>query len=109
MRLGEWNIDEEIDCQNETCSDPALDVAIKEILPHEHYHAESVGHENDIALIRLAKSAPNTQWIRPICLPIESKWRTKVFDDIPMVVAGWGYTSSLPNGSRKIKNIISQN
>lgn len=102
VRLGEWNVDEEVDCQNHICSDPVLDVPIKEIIAHEEYDPEAMGHENDIALIRLSYSIPNTKWIRPICLPIENKWRTKLYDDIPMDVAGWGHTSSMPNGKKKI-------
>lgn len=98
VRLGEWNIDEKIDCQNNICSDPVLDVPMNEIFIHEHYQEDTPNHENDIALLRLAHSVPNTQWIKPICLPIDIEWKKKSFDGVPMVVSGWGHTSSLPNG-----------
>lgn len=98
VRLGEWNIDDEIDCQNNICSDPVMDAEINEIVVHENYLENTSNHEYDIALLRLANSVPITKWIKPICLPVDIKWKKKSFDDIPMVVSGWGHTSSSPNG-----------
>lgn len=98
MRLGEWDLTRETDCQNRICADAAIDVPIKEIFIHEDYVADSVGHAYDIALIQLGHSVKLTQWIRPICLPVTEQFKQKNYDTIPLDVHGWGYTSSLPNG-----------
>lgn len=98
VRLGEWDLNSDIDCQNHICSDPVLDVPIKDVVLHEDYAANSVGHEHDIALILLRRSVLTTEWIRPICLPYKDHIRQKRYDGVPMDVAGWGYTSNLPNG-----------
>lgn len=100
VRLGEWDLTREIDCQHRICSDAAIDVPIKEIFIHDNYEADSIGHEYDIALIRLNHSVQTTQWIRPICLPINKTLKNKDYTNIPVVVAGWGYTSSFLNGNR---------
>lgn len=98
VRLGEWDLDEEIDCQDEICSDSVLNVPIKFAIPHELYQPNSHEHAYDIALILLDESIPTTNWIRPICLPIEEHVQNANLDSIPMKVSGWGFTSSLPNG-----------
>lgn len=55
MRLGEWDLSEEIDCQNQICSDKVQDIPVKDIILHEDYNVNSIGHEHDIALILLEK------------------------------------------------------
>lgn len=99
MRLGEWDLTNDVDCQNRICADLAKDIPIKEIFIHENYVADSIGHEHDIAIIRLSYSIQSTQWIRPICLPVRRSLTNKDYTNIPLDVAGWGYTSSFPNGN----------
>lgn len=98
VRLGEWDIRSEIDCQNHICNDAALDIRIKEVIVHEEYQADLGDHEHDIALILLDHSVTATNWIRPICLPIDEELKQKNYNNVEMQVAGWGHTSSLPNG-----------
>lgn len=104
VRLGEWDLRSETDCQYHVCSDAVLDVQIKEIIVHEGYNAESITHEHDIALILLNRSVTATEWIKPICLPVENRFKNKSYDNISMDVAGWGYTSSMSNGQSLSKN-----
>lgn len=99
MRLGEWDTSSENDCQNRICSDPVLDVSIKEVIIHESYRVDAINHAYDIALIRLSQSVPTTKWIRPICLPLKKQMQNKIYDNIGMDVAGWGHTSSAPDGN----------
>lgn len=76
------------------CADPPLDVPAVETIVHEGYIADSKGQGNDIALVRLAQSTPYTDFIRPICLPIDPHFRTKQFDNQPLIVAGFGKTET---------------
>lgn len=100
VRLGEWDISSEKDCQHQICSDAILDIEIKEIILHDDYVPDSVSHEHDIALILLEQSVKFTKWIKPICLPTSEEMKSKSYDGISIDVAGWGYTSSLPNGKK---------
>lgn len=56
VRLGEWDTNSDTDCDRGDCSDPALDVPVEEIIPHENYNPNSKSQENDIALLRLSQS-----------------------------------------------------
>lgn len=106
VRLGEWDVNSETDCQNQMCSDAVVDVPIKEVILHDKYQADEVGHAHDIALLLLDYSVKPTKWIRPICLPIENQMEN--YDNIEMTVAGWGHTSSKPDCKIIVSFIILQ-
>lgn len=101
VRLGEFDLNKKRDCQNGVCANAAIDVPIKEILEHNGYAADSIDHQHDIALLLLNRSVEMTKWIKPICLPLPkmSEFLKENFEHISMNVAGWGYTSNLPNGN----------
>lgn len=93
MRLGEWDLNTEKDCQFEIyCSDPVLDVPVAQIIPHETYLPKS--KENDIALIRLSTSVKYTKWINPICLPFGENVRKVQLDEAGFIASGWGKTEN---------------
>lgn len=94
VRLGEWDISRDVDCELGLCSNPVVDVSIQEIHVHEMYRPASAKKEHDIALIRLVKRIEFTEWIKPICLPIAASVKHMNYDGLPLHVAGWGYTSS---------------
>lgn len=98
VRLGEWDLRYQTDCQYRVCSDAPLDIMVRNIILHSEYSSKSVTHEHDIALILLNRSVTPTRWIKPICLPVQSHFKSKNFENIPMDVAGWGHTSNSPNG-----------
>jgi len=104
VRLGEYDTTQEIDCEEEdNCADPVQDIPVAEIMPHENYLPASKTQENDIALLRLARPAQFTDWIKPICLPVSQKLRTMNFDGVPLTVAGWGKTETASNSNLKLK------
>lgn len=88
VRLGEWDQSTNSDCDENNCADPPIDVPVIEHITHENFHTN--GQDNDIALLRLARSIPFTTWIKPICLPITERMRTVNYNNYAFVVAGWG-------------------
>lgn len=101
MRLGEFDLNQEHDCQYGICADAAIDIPIRETIVHDGYIANSIDHRHDIALILLNRSVKMTKWIKPICLPLTqmNQFRIENIEHISMTVAGWGHTSNLPNGT----------
>lgn len=93
VRLGEWDTGSDQDCDENNCSEPVVDVPVVDRIPHENYVPTSRAQENDIALLRLGRSVPFTDWITPICLPIAESTRNLNYDDYAFIVAGWGKVS----------------
>lgn len=59
MRLGEYDLKMETDCDNidgeDICSGPVQDISVESFVSHRNYNKPR--YANDIALIRLEKSA----------------------------------------------------
>ncbi|CAD7084979.1 unnamed protein product [Hermetia illucens] len=103
VRLGEWDTTTERDCDVDDCNDPPVDVPIEEYIPHENYQPIPKNQYDDIALLRLSRSVPYTDWVKPVCLPVATHLRSAVFDDISLDVAGWGKTENASRSNLKLK------
>lgn len=96
VRLGEWDLDTDDDCEEDHCSDPPVNIPIGEIIVHEGYKPYSKNREHDIALIRLSQAVNYTKWIKPLCLPTTSTLRaTDYGSETTFTVAGWGAVCSI--------------
>ncbi|KAB0800599.1 hypothetical protein PPYR_06339 [Photinus pyralis] len=97
VRLGEYDLETDVDCVNtpqyKTCSEPPIDVAVVEKIAHEYYNPFDPNQSNDIALLRLARDVPYTEFIKPICLPVYPNLLKQTFAGTNATVAGWGKTS----------------
>ncbi|XP_069354761.1 CLIP domain-containing serine protease HP8-like, partial [Maniola hyperantus] len=94
VRLGEWNTSSVIDCVWGDCNQPPLDVPVEEVVLHEDYAGHDGNQQNDIALLRLAYDVTFSDFVKPICLPIDTSLAQKTFEGYNLEVAGWGNTDT---------------
>ncbi|XP_076544254.1 phenoloxidase-activating factor 1-like [Osmia lignaria lignaria] len=102
VRLGEYDTRTNPDCikngaNSEICADDAITAGIEKQIAHENYRPPSRDQKYDIALLRLDRDIPFTDYIKPICLPPNDAIGTK------LVVAGWGRTNNAPSSNIKMK------
>ncbi|XP_026316063.1 phenoloxidase-activating enzyme-like [Hyposmocoma kahamanoa] len=102
VRLGEYDTTNDInqkDCVTVSgggidCTDGAISIPIEKITAHPNYNPyDTKTRRHDIALLRLTKPAPYSDFIHPICLPTSdltlsppSGWQ--------LIAAGWGAINS---------------
>lgn len=99
VRLGEWDTASNPDCDDGECYDVVQDIAVEKVIIHENFINSRTEVHNDIALLRLAKPAVNSDTVTPICLPLDSSFRNRPSDGSRLFVAGWGQTE-MDSGSR---------
>lgn len=102
VRLGEYNTATLRDCipdgnDSEVCADPVLTMEVEEQLAHEDYQPRVTGEKHDIALLRLARDVPFSNFVKPICLPSSPSLNQKFH------VAGWGKTETKSESEVKLK------
>jgi len=108
VRLGEYNLDTDNDCDDvrpgfEDCADPPVNIPIEEVIVHEQYIPKTPGQAHDIALLRLSREVPFTEYIGPICLPTSPTRGNIRYDSGDMTVAGWGRTENRSQSNIKLK------
>jgi len=108
VRLGEWDLDTLEDCDTSgataDCNEPPQDIPVEELIPNENYEPAGEQQYNDIALLRLARPARLTYFVKPICLPTtpELRSKTNVVGE-KFIVAGWGKTEKVSQSNLKLK------
>lgn len=93
VRIGEYNFDTPIDCDPNNrwdCLPAPFNIEVSEKIAHPEYNSRSSNTHNDIALLRLARKVEFTDYLKPICLPLDPDTWTTDFRDKSFIVAGWG-------------------
>lgn len=90
VRLGEWDLLSDEDCDDNLCSDKPIDVAIESHVTHADYDTVNVHY--DIALIKLAENVTFTEFISPVCLPLTAELQKAPEKGRNFTVVGWGAT-----------------
>lgn len=111
VRLGEWDVTTNPDCEidvrgEKDCAPEHVDVGVVQTIPHPMYDPNAKNQANDIALLRLERSIAFTDFVRPICLPVDSNLRAATFDGIVMDVSGWGKTEVSSASAKKLKAAV---
>ncbi|KAK4887792.1 hypothetical protein RN001_004063 [Aquatica leii] len=107
VKLGEYNTNKSVSCDIaanlEDCTDPVLDLPVEEIIRD----GKQANGPYDFALLRLNQTVPFSDFIRPICLPVEQAKRPNLHS---VVISGWGASdnSGVPK-KRLIYNIVEDN
>ncbi|XP_063698023.1 CLIP domain-containing serine protease B4-like [Culicoides brevitarsis] len=104
VRLGEWNLDTNPDCQGIHCAPASIDIDIEEITIHSSYNKSNRNRLHDIALLRLSSKIAFSSYIRPICLPSTAELRQRHDHHLLRYVAvGWGLTQNYTESQIKKK------
>lgn len=102
MRLGEYDLSTAEDCVESLCSDPVVDVRVVESIAHPDYDKDARNQLNDIALLRLDRDVPFTEFIQPICMPSTVRMGRSA-PGVELWAAGWGQTLEVPQSAQKLK------
>lgn len=93
VRLGDYNVSNAgLDCEDEYCADPYIDMAIDKLIVHEDYNNQPQTHWDDIALIRFDRDVTFSTFIRPICLPLDDEVRSSNTTGLSVTEVGWSRT-----------------
>ncbi|CAG9785716.1 unnamed protein product [Diatraea saccharalis] len=103
VRLGEYDTQSEIDCSDGVCADPPQEIAVHRTFPHQGYADRNKNKKDDIGIVRLAKRARYTYYVKPICLP---DLNTRVGPGFDVYVAGWGKTLKGSSSPVKLKLVL---
>ncbi|XP_039482151.1 serine protease grass [Drosophila santomea] len=91
-RLGEYNRDTDIDCDNNNrCLDPVQDYKVDMLFRHRLYNDKD--YTNDIGMLRLERKVEYTLHIQPICIIVNSDIQPYVDEITWFKATGWGRTS----------------
>jgi secreted trypsin-like serine protease len=93
VRLGEWDTKTVQDCDDsyvneQVCNNPHVDVSVEQKIVHESYEPNSKNQHHDIALLRLTKNVQYSDFIKPICLPVDTAVKSLNLADSSLEVAG---------------------
>jgi serine protease 56 len=95
VRLGAYDIT--------STTEGSIDINIESKVTHENYDPKFI--LNDIAIIRLVSLVNFTQYIRPICIPLNSDIGNRDWTGAMGWVAGWGSTSFRGPGSAILQEV----
>ena len=108
VRLGDWDTRTNPDCQedvsgNEFCNHPYVEIPVEKVTVHEDYNPHKTAQYHDIALLKLQRNVTFSDFIRPICLPIDENVRNETLTGQDVEVAGFGRTENRRSSDVKLK------
>jgi hypothetical protein len=105
VRLGENDLGSLDDCRESWEEPPkcGIEIEISKIIIHDQYTAQQ-GSPNDIAILKLKQSVEYSEYILPVCLPLNNRVRNDVGTGI---IIGFGKTESSSASEKLLKAEIS--
>ncbi|XP_039450111.1 CLIP domain-containing serine protease B4-like [Culex pipiens pallens] len=93
VRLGEHDLSNAgPDCEDDLCADLHIDMTIDKLIVHEDHNNLPRSQWDDIALIRFDRDVTFSEYIRPICLPLDDELRTSNTTGLRVTEVGWSRT-----------------
>lgn len=110
VRLGEHDLSSDQDCEQDgqykLCADAHQDLQIEKIIVHEDYNATMTKHWNDIALVRLEQDVIYSEYINPICLPVEENDHQRNNTGQRAIEVGWSRTVESRLSDKRLKSAL---
>ncbi|XP_039452924.2 CLIP domain-containing serine protease B4-like [Culex pipiens pallens] len=110
VRLGEHDLSTDQDCEQDGpdryCADAHQDLPIEKIIVHEDYNRTKKNYLNDIALIRLERDVIFSEYINPICLPVDDEDRQRNITGQRAVEVGWSGTNEYSDSNIRKKSFF---
>lgn len=105
VRLGEHDISNDgPDCDNHNeCADVPVNFGIEKVIVHPEYTIIKNAPFNDIGLIRLDRDVVFSDFISPICLPVQDRIHQMNHTARIAFVTGWGFTEFNKTSDVKLK------
>ncbi|XP_062549192.1 CLIP domain-containing serine protease B4-like [Armigeres subalbatus] len=94
VRLGEWDIETNPDCDDKECYDEVQDIDVEKLIVHENFVNQRTEVHNDIGLLRLVSPARYSETVSPICLPLDRRFENHPTYGAKLFVTGWGQTEA---------------
>lgn len=91
VRIGEWNLESELDCDPadpSNCAPAVISNPITQKIVHPLYRQASKNQHFDITLLRLANKVEFNDFVSPICLPLDSSLSEKNYANHTFDVSG---------------------
>lgn len=106
VRLGELDLATNFDCEKINqlyyCGHDPREINIFNSFIHENYKKTEQGDFNDIAIIQMAEFVEFTNFIKPICLPLNDEVQVEG----SVIIAGFGRTENSRVSTRMMKTEI---
>ncbi|XP_055528727.1 CLIP domain-containing serine protease B4-like [Wyeomyia smithii] len=102
LRLGEWDLNQDPDCDEDyECNEAVRFANVEQIIMHPSYNRSKI---HDIALLRMQSALPAnyTNHIIPVCLPKTKELLRNSFSNYNVTIVGWGFTEAVKRSSRKM-------
>lgn len=96
VRLGEHDL-------TTSSESESYDIPVDLKIVHERFNPKII--YSDIALLRLAQSAPFNAKVRPICLPLSDEHRNRDYTYYQPFLAGWGATTYKGNQATVLQEV----
>ncbi|KAF5287287.1 hypothetical protein FQR65_LT02160 [Abscondita terminalis] len=100
VKLGQYDTNRTISCVNNTdleeCNEPILKIPVE----NEIFRVDTLKGLDDFALLRLAEKVTFTDYIRPICLPLDD---SEVIERSELFFSGWGAHNESNITKKKLK------
>ncbi|KAG5667888.1 hypothetical protein PVAND_015854 [Polypedilum vanderplanki] len=103
IKLGEHNLETDIDCEGNHCADPPQVFYPERIYVPREYNDTKLKH--DIALIELDEPANFTRYVLPVCLPSGDMIKNDLMS-MMVEITGWGYFDIDDPVSSSILNVV---